>query len=74
MDLDCSYRGSMGSSTSGALSQDTEAQYHQKQQEALDWHCTVGDFTLQLLCTLMEWRGALQGGTCACTPAHTHNQ
>eukprot|EP00983_Pelagomonas_calceolata_P094127 1157850-Pelagomonas_calceolata.AAC.11 len=64
-DLDCSYRGSMGSSTSGALPQDMEAQYHQKQQEAQLWTRTAAVVCMQ------GWRGALQGGTCPHTSAHT---
>eukprot|EP00983_Pelagomonas_calceolata_P052073 1142675-Pelagomonas_calceolata.AAC.6 len=65
-DLDCSYRGSTGNSTSGALSQDMEAQYHQKHQEPQLWTRTADVVSMQ------GWRGTMQGGTCARTSAHAH--
>eukprot|EP00983_Pelagomonas_calceolata_P129327 1161596-Pelagomonas_calceolata.AAC.16 len=40
-DLDCCHKGSMSSSTSGALSLDMEGQHHQKHQEALLWTRTA---------------------------------
>eukprot|EP00983_Pelagomonas_calceolata_P069876 1150546-Pelagomonas_calceolata.AAC.1 len=47
-----------------------EAQHYRKQQEALDWHCIAGGFSIAAVVYIQEWRGALQGGTCVRTPVN----